>query len=158
VCRSGCGWLSRRRLLLPLRRHDRDAVQAALRAVELEDQQHDAVSQLSGGQQQRVLIARALAGEPDLLVLDEPNAGVDRHNQVGLATTLHPMVEAGATVLLVLHEMGPLAELIDRVVVLRHGRVTYDGVPPGDDSLDEFHSHHHSRHQRDRTPLGGGPL
>jgi zinc transport system ATP-binding protein len=152
------GRLSRRRLLLPLRRRDRVAVRAALRAVELEDQQHDAVSQLSGGQQQRVLIARALAGEPDLLVLDEPNAGVDRHNQVGLAATLRPMVESGATVLLVLHEMGPLAELIDRVVVLRHGRVTYDGIPPTDDSLDEFHSHHHSRHQRDRTPLGGGPL
>jgi zinc transport system ATP-binding protein len=152
------GRLSRRKLLLPLRRRDREAVQAALRAVELEELQHDAVSRLSGGQQQRVLIARALAGEPDLLVLDEPNAGVDHHNQLGLAATLHPMVEAGATVLLVLHEMGPLAELIDRVVVLRHGRVTYDGVPPTDDSLDEFHSHHHSSHQRDRSPLGSGPL
>ncbi len=153
------GRLSRRRLLLPLRRGDRDAVQAALRSVELQDRQHDAVGRLSGGQQQRVLIARALASEPDLLVLDEPNAGVDHHNQIGLAATLRPMVESGATVLLVLHEMGPLAELIDRVVVLRDGRVTYDGMPPDDDSLDEFHSHHHSQQQHDGTPLArGGPL
>ncbi|MBA3232382.1 MAG: ATP-binding cassette domain-containing protein, partial [Propionibacteriales bacterium] len=100
------GRLAHRRLLLPLRAHDRTAVQSAIRAVELDDRQHDAVSQLSGGQQQRVLIARALAGQPDLLVLDEPNAGVDRHNQIGLVATLQPMVELGATVLLVLHEMG----------------------------------------------------
>jgi len=154
------GRLAHRRLLMPMHSADKAAVQAALRAVELEDRQHDAVSQLSGGQQQRVLIARALAGEPQLLVLDEPNAGVDHHNQVGLAVTLRPRVDAGATVLLVLHEVGPLAELIDRVVVIRDGRVTHDGPPPADDSLDdEFHTHHHRARGRDRTPLGkGGPL
>ncbi len=152
------GRLSRRRLLLPLSRHDRDAVQAALRAVELDDRQHDAVSQLSGGQQQRVLIARALAGEPDLLVLDEPNAGVDMHNQIGLVATLRPMVESGATVLLVLHETGPLADLIDRVVVLSDGRVTYEGPAEGTPQ-DDVHDHHLSRQQHDRTPLAGdGPL
>ncbi|MGI8614765.1 MAG: metal ABC transporter ATP-binding protein [Nocardioidaceae bacterium] len=153
------GRLARRRLLLPMRAADKEAVQAALHAVELEDRQHDAVSELSGGQQQRVLIARALAGDPEMLVLDEPNAGVDHHNQVGLAATLRPRVVSGATVLLVLHEIGPLAELIDRVVVIRDGRVTYDGQPPGDDSLDEFHTHHHRARGRARTPLGkGGPL
>ena len=61
-----------------------------------------------------MLIARALAGEPELLVLDEPNAGVDHPSQDGLAETLGDRSDAGATVVVVLHELGPLAPLIDR--------------------------------------------
>lgn len=147
------GRLSRRRVLMPMRRADRAAVRAATTAVELGDRQHDAVSQLSGGQQQRVLIARALAGEPELFVLDEPTAGVDHRNQLGLVSTLRPLVEAGATVVLVLHELGPLAELIDRAIVLDDGRVMYDGPVPPDQSLDGFHDHHHAGHQADHVPM-----
>ena len=147
------GRLSRRRLLLPMRAADRAAVRAAIDAVELTERAGDAVGQLSGGQQQRVLIARALAGEPELFVLDEPNAGVDHHNQIGLAETLRPMVTDGATVLLVLHELGPLAPLIDRAIALRDGRIVYDGPVPDDDLLDDFHEHHHQRHQTDHVPM-----
>ena len=152
----GSGRLSRRRLLWPMSAVDRAAVRAALVAVDLDDRRHDAVSQLSGGQQQRVLIARALAGEPELFVLDEPNAGVDVHNQASLAATLRPLVETGATVVLVLHELGPLADLIDRAVLLRDGRVTYDGPPPADTDLETFHTHHHGRHQSDSVPIKSG--
>ena len=152
----GSGRLSRRRLLMPMGRRDRDAVRRAIAAVELTDRTHDAVGQLSGGQQQRVLIARALAGEPDLLVLDEPNAGVDHHNQIGLADTLRPMVDAGATVLFVLHELGPLAPLIDRTVVLREGRVVYDGPPPDEETLESFHDHHRPRLHSDHVPMKSG--
>ncbi len=152
----GSGRLSRRRLLMPMGRRDRQAVRNAIAAVELTDRTHDAVGQLSGGQQQRVLIARALAGEPDLLVLDEPNAGVDHHNQIGLADTLRPMVSAGATVLFVLHELGPLAPLIDRTVVLREGRVAYDGPPPDDETLESFHDHHRPRLHSDHVPMKSG--
>ncbi len=153
------GRLGRRRLLTPLRTADRDAVRRALRAVELEAHQHDAVTRLSGGQQQRVLIARALAAEPELLLLDEPTAGVDQHNQAGFAATLRPMVEAGVTLVVVLHDVGPMADLIDRVIVLRDGRVTYDGPPPAGDSLAEFHGHHHPPPPPGRSPFsGGGPL
>jgi zinc transport system ATP-binding protein len=147
------GRLSRRRLLLPMRAVDRAAVRAAIDAVELTERTGDAVGQLSGGQQQRVLIARALAGEPELFVLDEPNAGVDHHNQIGLAETLRPMVTDGATVVLVLHELGPLAPLIDRAIALRDGRIVYDGPVPDDDLLDDFHEHHHQRHQTDHVPM-----
>lgn len=85
---------------------------------------------LSGGQHQRVLIARALASEPELLIMDEPMAGVDLASQEVLAATLREQVANGATVLLVLHELGPLEPLIDRAVVLRDGCVVHDGPPP----------------------------
>ena len=69
----------------------------------------DGVSTLSGGQQQRVLIARALAGEPELLVLDEPTAGVDLPNQQALADDARGLLsDRGATIVLVAHELGPL--------------------------------------------------
>lgn len=150
------GRLARRRPLVPLGRADRDAVRAALEAVELSDRRSDAMSQLSGGQQHRVLIARALAGEPDLFVLDEPLAGVDHASQLNLVRTLRPLVQGGTTVLLVLHEVGPLADLIDRAVLLRDGRIVYDGAPPGDASLEEFHIHHDLGTAADTVPLRSG--
>jgi zinc transport system ATP-binding protein len=116
--------------LRPLRRADRAAVDRAIAVVDLADRAGDAVDALSGGQHQRVLIARALAGEPELLIMDEPMAGVDLASQRILAATLREQVAAGATVLLVLHELGPLEPLIDRAVVLRDGCVLYDGTPP----------------------------
>jgi zinc transport system ATP-binding protein len=123
----GAGRLSRRRPLVPVRREDRIAVAEALESVDLADRAQHQVSTLSGGQQQRVLIARALAGGPDLLVLDEPTAGVDLEHQRVLAGVLGDLVGRGVAVLVVLHEVGALAPLIDRAVVLREGRVVHDG-------------------------------
>ncbi|GAA2388798.1 metal ABC transporter ATP-binding protein [Streptomyces glaucosporus] len=116
------GRLARRRLR-PLGRADREAVHRALELVGLAGRARDSVDALSGGQHQRVLIARALAGEPELLVMDEPLAGVDLLSQRVLADALTEQTERGASVLLVLHELGPLAPLIDRTVVLHDGRV-----------------------------------
>ncbi|MGK5496950.1 metal ABC transporter ATP-binding protein [Streptomyces sp. URMC 125] len=116
------GRLARRRLR-PLGRGDRAAVHRALELVGLADRAGDSVSALSGGQHQRVLIARALAGDPELLVMDEPLAGVDLLSQSVLADALRAQVARGVSVLLVLHELGPLAPLIDRAVVLHDGRV-----------------------------------
>jgi zinc transport system ATP-binding protein len=115
--------------LRPFRRRDRVAVDRALAAVGMLDRAEDGVADLSGGQHQRVLIARALVGTPDLLIMDEPMAGVDLASQQVLADTLRREIDRGTAVLLVLHELGPLAPLIDRTLVLRDGRVTYDGPP-----------------------------
>ncbi|MEW2518061.1 ATP-binding cassette domain-containing protein [Actinacidiphila alni] len=123
------GRLARTRLR-PMGRADRAAVDRAIATVGLADRARDSVDALSGGQHQRVLIARALAAEPELLIMDEPMAGVDLASQQILAATLRDQVAAGATVLLVLHELGPLEPLIDRAVVLRDGCVTHDGPPP----------------------------
>ena len=74
-----------------------------------------------------MLIARALAGEPDLFVLDEPTAGVDLPNQQALADALGRSRSAAPPIVLVAHELGPLAPLVDRAVVMRDGRIAYDG-------------------------------
>lgn len=116
------GRLSRSRLR-PLRRADRAAVERALQVVGLADRAKDSVNRLSGGQHQRVLIARALAAEPELLIMDEPLGGVDLPSQRILAEALRTQVAGGASVLLVLHELGPLQPLIDRTVVLSDGLV-----------------------------------
>ena len=170
ACRPRCGRssssgrLTRRRWLRPLRSADRAAIRTALDVVGLADRAHDGVTTLSGGQQQRVLIARALAGEPDLLFLDEPTAGVDLPNQEALAGALGVLKERGATIVLVAHELGPLAPLVDRAVVMRDGRVAYDGAPLADDAVHdplflESHSHHHHAPARhDHAPHVVAPL
>ncbi len=137
------GRLSRRRPFVPSRRRDREAVARALAAVGLSERARHPVSTLSGGQQQRVLIARTLAGEPELLVLDEPNAGVDLASQQAIAATLATLAGDGATLVVVLHELGHLAEVIQRSVVLREGRVVYDGPPHGSPTEPADHDHHH---------------
>jgi zinc transport system ATP-binding protein len=141
------GRLARRRPFAPLRAEDRAAVEAAIATVGLQEKAGSNVAALSGGQQRRVLIARALAAEPDVLVMDEPTAGVDLANQEILAETLRRLVASGKTVLLVAHELGPLEPPADRVVVLRDGRTTYDGPPlPGIAEAHDHHAHH------DETP------
>ncbi|MCW2844949.1 MAG: transporter [Nocardioides sp.] len=160
------GRLTRRRLLRPLSRSDRRAIHDALRVVGLDDRARDGVSHLSGGQQQRVLIARALAGEPDLFFLDEPTAGVDLPNQHALADALRQLKGRGATIVLVAHELGPLAPLVDRAVVMRDGRVAYDGPPLADHEVHhpdfgEPHTHHHHATpaaQHDHAPDVAAPL
>jgi zinc transport system ATP-binding protein len=124
------GRLARRGILRPARAADRAAVRDALSDVGLLDRIGDPVATLSGGQQQRTLIARALAGKPDLLILDEPTAGVDAASQEAFAATLRTFRAAGGTILLVAHELGPLAPLIDRAVVVHEGRIAHAGAVP----------------------------
>lgn len=150
------GRLARRGLFRRRTRADRAAIDDALEVVGLADRAGDGISTLSGGQQQRVLIARALAGEPELLFLDEPTAGVDLPNQQALADTLRVLSGRGATVVLVAHDLGPMAPLLDRAVVMRDGRVAYDGPPLTEQAV---HAHHHlvpDRH--DHVPHVASPL
>jgi zinc transport system ATP-binding protein len=150
------GRLARRTPFLPLGRKDRAAVHAAIDAVGLTDKAGDGVATLSGGQQQRALIARALAGEPDLLVLDEPTAGVDLESQQAFADALGGLVERGATVILVAHELGPMTNLVDRAVVMRDGRVAYDGRPLASFTEADHHGHHHPDLARPTGPYSPG--
>ncbi|MCW2813218.1 MAG: transporter related protein [Nocardioides sp.] len=152
------GRLARRRLLRPLGAADRRAVDDAIALVGLTERVGDGVGTLSGGQQQRVLIARALAGDPELFFLDEPTAGVDLHHQQVLADALAALKARGSTVVLVAHELGPLAPLVDRAVVMRDGRVSYDGPQVGAAGGDHDHGHHHDVRRRDHVPHVASPL
>jgi zinc transport system ATP-binding protein len=112
-----------------LGRHDRVLVGQAIDRVGLAPLARAPVATLSGGQQQRAFIAKALAGEPRLLVLDEPTAGVDVNAQESLAALLDELHrELGATVLLVSHEFGAVERFVERLVLVR-GSIVFDGVP-----------------------------
>jgi zinc transport system ATP-binding protein len=158
------GRLTHRRLLRPMSRTDRAAVDRAIEVVGLQTKARDGISSLSGGQQQRALIARALAGEPDLFFLDEPTAGVDLPNQQALAEALEVLSSNGATIVLVAHELGPMAPLVERAVVMRDGRIAYDGEPLSDHEVHapafgEAHTHHHPTNvQHDHVPHVSAPL
>ena len=123
------GRLSRRGWWRPLRRADREFVHHALESVGLGELRRTPLNELSGGQQQRAFIARAFATEPDLLVLDEPIAGVDAESQRRFRDSLaHLIAQHGAGVLLVSHELSAVAQDLDRVVILKR-RVLFDGPP-----------------------------
>jgi zinc transport system ATP-binding protein len=152
------GRLSRVRRFARMRAADRAAVDAALGVVGLADLAGASATALSGGQQQRVLIARALASEPELLVLDEPTAGVDAAVQAGLADALRALTGSGVAVVLVAHELGPVQPLVGRAVVMRAGHAVYDGPPPDLDhlhDLDPEHAHPphdpHAHHSHSTT-------
>ena len=148
----------------------RERIEHVVDVMGLRDIRSAPVNRLSGGQQQRALIARALAGEPDLFFLDEPTAGVDLPNQRVLADSLATLSGRGATIVLVAHELGPMAPLIDRAVVMRDGRITYDGPPLTHDqvhhpelamvhvdALDQGH-HHEQVASHDHAPHIASPL
>src|SRR4051812_20616543 len=108
---------------------DRVQVDEAIARVELTAQASQVVSSLSGGQQQRAFLAKALAAEPELLVLDEPTAGVDVDAQESLARLLGELhTDLGVTVLFVSHEFGAVERLVDRLVLVRGG-IVFDGDP-----------------------------
>ena len=124
------GRLARRGWWRRLGPDDRRAVDHALESVGLAELGERRVAELSGGQQQRVLIAKALASEPELLVLDEPVAGVDAASQGRFRDALvHLVREHHPAVFLVSHELGAVADDLDRVLVLRGGRLAFDGPP-----------------------------
>jgi zinc transport system ATP-binding protein len=116
-------------LVGPLRRRDRAIVDEAIERVGLDDVAARPLHRLSGGQQQRAFIAKALAGEPSLLVLDEPTTGVDAESQEALAALLDRLHrELSVTVLYVSHEFGAIERYVERLVLVRGG-VVFDGPP-----------------------------
>lgn len=145
---------------------DRQKVDEALALVGLGDLGGRDVSDLSGGQQRRVLIARALAGEPDVLVMDEPTAGVDTASQRVLAGVLQRLAASGATLLIVTHELEALQGIVTRIVEVNRGTVSFDGTPAEWARVENdrihaasaSHAHHPGDQDRPRSPYGGGPM
>ncbi|MEU4235724.1 metal ABC transporter ATP-binding protein [Actinoplanes sp. NPDC026619] len=114
----------------PTRAADRSAVRAALDQVGLADRAGKHFGTLSGGQRQRVLLARAIAAEPRLLLLDEPFNGVDTVSQEAILAVLRSLSAAGVAVVLSTHDLTVASELAD-IVCLLNGRQWAAG-PPGE--------------------------
>lgn len=108
---------------------DHAAVRRALETVGLEGKTNVSVHHLSGGEKQRVILARALAAEPRLLLLDEPAAALDLHHQAELAGAVRQRLDAGVGVVVVAHDLNLALALADEVVVLQRGRVVARGEP-----------------------------
>ncbi len=111
---------------------DRDArhdeVRRVLDLVGLGDVRHKKLRKLSGGMKRRVIIAQALLGRPDLLVLDEPTVGLDPEQRLRFREMISSVGPA-ATVLLSTHQTTDISALCQRVVVLHGGQVRFDGTP-----------------------------
>ena len=116
-------------LIGPLRRRDRELVSVAIERVGLSGVAEAPLRTLSGGMQQRAFIAKALAGEPTLLVLDEPTTGVDAESQESLAALLDRLHrELGVTIVYVSHEFGAVERFVQRLVLVRR-TIVFDGPP-----------------------------
>jgi zinc transport system ATP-binding protein len=123
------GRASRTRLLGPLSSADRMSVQEAIDRVGLSPSADRRLTTLSGGQQQRAFIAKALAADPELLVLDEPTTGVDVEAQDAIAALLQRLrSELEMTILYVSHEFGAVERFVERIVLVRGG-IVFDGPP-----------------------------
>lgn len=138
-------------------------IDKALEVVGLSDRATADVSTLSGGQQRRVLIARALASNPDVLLMDEPTAGVDAANQHVLSTVLSRLADRGTTMVIVTHELAAIAGIVTRIVMVQGGHIAFDGTPDeftsrtGSFVIDHHHHHHDDEPAAGRTRLPGAP-
>lgn len=99
-------------------RPERARISSALREVGLGELADRPIGQLSGGQRQRAFLARTLAQEPDLFVMDEPFAGVDARSQHAIVTVLHRLRSQGRTVLMVHHDLATVRRYCDHVTLL----------------------------------------
>lgn len=124
----------------------------ALERVGMAHRARTPMSILSGGQAQRVLIARALVRSPELLIMDEPMAGIDAASRARLASIVADAREAGTTILIVLHELGQLGPLLDRELHLSAGHVSYDGPPHITEDRQQHHAGGDHCHPTGQSP------
>ena len=113
----------------PLNDVDRQAVRDAMASMDVTSFADRPSTELSGGERARVLIARALAQETPLLLVDEPTAGLDPAHQIALMKHLRDLATAGRGILASLHDLGLAAMFCDRLIVLQSARIVADAAP-----------------------------
>lgn len=123
-------------------RTEREQAVLALERVGLAEFAQRRIGELSGGQQQRVLIARALVSDPELLILDEPTAGVDRDSQIRFAQVLRALNRDGVAVVIVAHDLGAVGRDVKRVLALHEGHVDEISLEEAKELVGISHEHH----------------
>jgi ABC-type Mn2+/Zn2+ transport system ATPase subunit len=132
--------------------HDREVVQHAIDAVDMGPLAGRHIANLSGGQQQRVFVARAIAQEPRLLLLDEPTTGVDAATEEALRELVRTLVAGGLPVIMTTHDLDRVDDWFDRLLVLdrrvlaigKPDEVVASGAYAG--IREHTHTHGHLRH------------
>ena len=122
------GSISSRNMFFPDRKRIDAVVDKAIEMVELKDVEHTDVARLSGGQRQRAVIARALASEAELIILDEPLVGIDRQARSSLLKLLDDLChDAGKTILMVSHDLAAIRQTAHRMIYLEES-IKFDGI------------------------------
>ncbi len=111
------------------RRHDRELLANILERLGIGHLADRQIRALSGGQQQRTFLARALIGDPDLLLLDEPTSGVDIKTRHEIMHLLGELNRAGTTILMSTHDLNAVATHLPRLVCVGEGALVADGAP-----------------------------
>jgi ABC-type Mn2+/Zn2+ transport system ATPase subunit len=150
------GRFPRLRFWQPTGKHDHEVTENALRAVGMHDLARRPIANLSGGQQQRVFVARAIAQEPKLLLLDEPTTGVDARTEEQLREVVREIVAGGLPVLMTTHDLDRVDVWFDRLLVLDR-RVLALGTPQDVVESGAYagireHTHTHGHMRFDRVP------
>ena len=126
---------------LPKKKH-LEKVNHALKLVGMEEYAKRLVSDLSGGQQQRVMIARALAGQPKVMILDEPTTGIDRKSSESLYQLLSQLnCKNDLTVIMVTHDVAKVSNYANRIFCLEEGSIVELGSKQVEDELMHRHKH-----------------
>ena len=112
--------------------NDRRVVSDTLRFLNLEDFAFRKFNQLSGGERQRIIIAKAIAQEPKLFLLDEPTSDLDLKNQIQVMKKLKSLVsdtDSPKSALIAIHDINIAARFSDRIILLSDGKIVADGTP-----------------------------
>lgn len=113
----------------------RSYVHKVLQQTDLFGMQRNFVAQLSGGEMQRALIARALAQQPELILLDEPTSALDLHHQISVLNNIELLKEEGVTIISTMHDITLAAMFAEQILVMKEGKVLLSGP-----SLEVIHS------------------
>ena len=111
------------------RADDEAIIDAALHDCEMSEYADVYVTHLSGGEQQRVAVARAIAQQANILVLDEPTAHLDLHHQAAIMRVARVLTQRGVLVIAAMHDLNIAAAMADHVLLLHHGKTVAQGAP-----------------------------